>query len=111
MNNITLKEAMELFHLKVRDGAEFLWKCFGNNAFILTFVENNTEASVTFDTINQTVYAVNFIKDVFEEVITDYVYINPEYKEAYIQEASEHYQDEFFVEKYVTLQELLEIIG
>jgi len=86
-NMITLKEWMELVDYRITEGSEYLWSCYGHNAYCLdSWVDGGPSFSVIFDKADQTVY---------ETTVCDYKHnrayrmINPEY---YSQHASESNQ-------------------
>jgi len=88
-----LKDFMETVSYRVTEGSEYLWKCFGPNAYRLdswSGVWNNaTEGytiSIVFDTINQTVYEVEAFDYLSNRA---YRWQNPEYKLAHDTEACE----------------------
>jgi hypothetical protein len=57
---ITIKDFMECIDYKITEGSDFLWKCFGNDAYSLDYWngDNDTGHSVgvTFDRKTQVVY-------------------------------------------------------
>ena len=92
VNNMdfTLGEFLNLIDYKVSDGSDFLWKCFGPNAYEYSY-DKPSEYSfdIIFDTVDRLVYMV-----VLGTMDKTYHWINTEYQEAYQAE-------------YKTMQELI----
>lgn len=82
---MSLETIIKAAQFKISGGSPMLWKCYGDNARYLDFSTNTVEdvASVIFDSVNQTVYEISFHpgEDKY------YRWINPEFFEAYMQEA------------------------
>jgi hypothetical protein len=54
--NITIKNFMEVIKYKINDVCQFMWDCYGQNAYILDSYRNNGSLQIIFDLKNQTVY-------------------------------------------------------
>lgn len=86
---ITLKDFMQTVEYRVTEGGEYCWSCYGPNAYSLDFWNQDHDGhsiSIVFDTRTHEVY---------EAAVCDYrldrAYrlINPVYKRAHANEASE----------------------
>ena len=79
-------EAIESLEGKITGGSEHGWQCYGPNARFLDFESEYAHASLIFDSLNQTVYVaeINDEKDNFA-----YRWMNPEFKEKYLNECKE----------------------
>ena len=82
---ITMKDFLEVIDYKISSGSEFLWDCYGENSYLLDCnVENHCSLGIVSDTKTQVVY---------EAAVHDYQrnnsyrLINPEYVNAYMEEA------------------------
>jgi hypothetical protein len=84
---ITIKDFMETVDYRITDGSDFLWKCFGPNAYCLDSWNGDQDGhsiGITFDTKNQTVYkfeAHDYSKN------NSYRWIHPDWKEIASNEA------------------------
>lgn len=80
---ISIKDFLEATQYKITGGAEYLWKCFGENVRFLDCENDAYSASIVFDTLTQEVY----IAEVWDyEAHRQYKLINPEFKDVYIKE-------------------------
>lgn len=85
---ISLKDFMEVVGYRISEGSAYLWGCFGTNAYSIDAVRKVDDSfegtvSITFDTVDQTVYMVeafDYIRD------RAYRLINPDYKDRYKEE-------------------------
>ena len=58
---ITMKEWMELVSYRITEGSDYMWQCYGSNAYALDSWNGEQDGhsfTVIFDTRNQTVYEV-----------------------------------------------------
>jgi len=58
---ITMKEWMELVSYRITEGSNYMWQCYGSNAYALDSWNGEQDGhsfTVIFDTRNQTVYEV-----------------------------------------------------
>jgi hypothetical protein len=86
---ISLKEWMELVNYRITEGSNYGWQCYGNDAYTLDSWDNNQEGAsftVIFDNKTQTVYEVQAHDYANQRA---YRRINPDYLEAYTQEAKQ----------------------
>lgn len=85
---ITLKEWMKIFNYQITEGSEYMWSCFGDNAYTLDSWDGQYDSGysgqIVFDKKDQTVYAVE-IHDYKNN--RAYRVINPTYLEVYKVEA------------------------
>jgi len=80
-----MKDFFEVIEYKIESGAEFLWSCHGKNAQIISSsVPDEYDASMIFDTVNQTVYEVT-VSDYTTN--KSYRLFNPDFREAYYAES------------------------
>ena len=61
MNEITIKDFMECVQYKITEGHDYLWRCYGDNAYSLDYWNQKNGADgvsihIVFDRIDQTVY-------------------------------------------------------
>ena len=82
---ITVKDFMETVNYKITEGTDYLWNCFGPNAFQLDCGKpNEYSISMIFDTLTQIVYQ-------FEAHDYDkrrsYRWTNPDFAEAHSKES------------------------
>lgn len=85
---ITLKEFMEICDYKITEGSEYCWQCFGPSAYRLDSWNQDHEGhsvSIIFDTQTQEVYEVSAYDYRNNRA---YRLINPDYKDAHDDEAS-----------------------
>jgi hypothetical protein len=84
---ITIKDFMEVVDYRITEGSDFLWQCFGPNAYCLDSWNSNFEGysiGITFDTKHQTVYkfeAHDYSRN------NSYRWIHPDWKEIAANEA------------------------
>lgn len=84
---IEMKDFFEVIDYKIESGSKFLWSCYGNNAHIISSTElKEYDASMIFDTVNQTVYEVTVSDYTTKKT---YRLFNPDFREAYYAEAKE----------------------
>jgi hypothetical protein len=86
---ITLKDFMETVDYKITEGSEYLWQCFGPNAYRLDSWnqdQNGHSVSITFDTRTHLVYEANAYDYSRNRA---YRLINPDYKAAHDGEAND----------------------
>jgi hypothetical protein len=84
---ITLREWMELVDYRITEGSNYGWQCYGTNAYSLDSWNGDQEGSsftIIFDNKTQTVYEVQAHDYANQRA---YRRINPDYLEAYTQEA------------------------
>jgi hypothetical protein len=58
---ITMKEWMELVGYRITEGSNYMWQCYGSNAYALDSWNGDQDGhsfTIIFDTRNQTVYEV-----------------------------------------------------
>lgn len=87
---ITLKKWMELCEYRITEGSEYGWRCFGDDAYCLSYWNGDYEGwsmNVVFDTKNQTVYTVEVCDYKHQRA---YRMINPEFQQVYNDEARAH---------------------
>lgn len=85
---ISLKDFMEVVGYRISEGSAYLWGCFGANAYSIDAVrkvDGNFEGtvSITFDTVDQTVYMVEAFDYTRDRA---YRLINPDYQDRYKEE-------------------------
>lgn len=77
--DFTLGDYLNLINYKVNDGGDYLWKCFGPNAYQFEHDQpSKYNLDVIFDTVDRLVYMV-----VFGTMDETYQWINENYVEAY----------------------------
>jgi prolyl-tRNA synthetase len=87
---LTLKEWMELVEYRITEGDSYLWKCFGDSAFSLSAWNGDQDGwsmNMVFDTQDQTVYIVEVCDYARNRA---YRMINPDFQQAYDDEAATH---------------------
>ncbi len=87
---LTLKEWMELVEYRITEGDSYLWKCFGDSAFSLSAWNGDQDGwsmNMVFDTQDQTVYVVEVCDYARNRA---YRMINPDFQQAYDDEAATH---------------------
>ena len=80
---------MKAINYRISEGSEYLWKCFGDNPFTLSYWDKDHDgvsADITFDTQTQEVYYAT-VHDYAKK--RSYRLINPDYVEAYRQECKD----------------------
>jgi len=86
---ISLREWMEMVDYRVTEGSNYGWQCYGANAYTLDSWDGEQDGasfSIIFDTKTQVVYEVQAHDYTNQRA---YRRINPDYLEAYTQEASQ----------------------
>jgi hypothetical protein len=85
-----LSEINNTFQHRITDGSEYLWHCYGNNVRSIDYTSKYACGYVVFDTETQTVYEVSVspVTGAWSIEPKPYRYINPEYQDAYKQEAT-----------------------
>lgn len=89
-----LKDFLECVDYKITEGNEYCWPVFGANAYSLSYWNQDHEGhsmNVTFDRLNQTVYMVEACDYTNQRA---YRYINPLFKDAYVQEVKDRGGDD-----------------
>lgn len=81
-----LSKALEALDYKIAGGSEHCWTCYGFDARYLDFESDYAHASIIFDTKNQTVYCAEING---KENDHSYRWLNPEYKQNYLDECKE----------------------
>jgi len=84
---ITLKEWLEVVDYRITEGSDYTWNCYGNQAYSLTSWDGDYDGAsfcITFDTRTQVVYEVQSHDYTNNRA---YRIINPDYQQAYRQEA------------------------
>jgi hypothetical protein len=110
---ITLKEYFEITNYRITEGSEFMWHCYGPNAYSLSSwsgEQDGHSCECIFDTHSQTVYQVS-VCDYSKE--RAYRYINPDYVESYRSESNHRDvdQDEAWDDvKYIDLETVEDFI-
>lgn len=83
---ITLQQFLETVNYKITEGTEYLWKCYGQNSYILDSFDRNVDgynASIIFDTETQEVYETTIFDNKNDRC---YRMINPYYIKKYKKE-------------------------
>ena len=86
---IELREWMELVDYRITEGSNYGWQCYGGNAYSLDSWDSDQDGasfSIIFDNKTQTVYEVQAHDYANQRA---YRRINPDYLEAYTQEAEQ----------------------
>jgi hypothetical protein len=86
---ITLKDFMEVVDFKITEGSEYLWHCYGPNAYRLDSWNQEHDGhsvGITFDTRTHEVYEASAYDYTRNRA---YRLINPDYKQAHSDEARE----------------------
>lgn len=84
---ITLQKFLEAIEYKITDGTDYCWNCYGANARHLdSYKEDTYSISAIFDSQDQFVYAVEAWDYVNNR---EYRWIDPDYVQAYRDEAKE----------------------
>lgn len=84
---ITVKDYMECVDYRITEASEWLWNCFGPNAFTFDCWNgdhNGFNVGIVFDTKTTTVYKFE-VHDYKKQ--NSYRWVHPEYNAAYIDEA------------------------
>lgn len=85
-------EILTELRLEVREGWRFQWDCFGKNAHVIDLGPLNTITSIIYDIDTQEVYSMSFFDD-FDEPLVSYMWVNPDYRAAYLTEREERVKD------------------
>lgn len=80
---MNLKKFFEIIRHKVNGGGEFMWNCYGRNAFMLDSNRKEGSVSIVFDLEDQTVYEVT-VSDYKDN--RAYKYINPSFERSHKKE-------------------------
>ena len=84
---ILLKNYLEAIEYKITDGTDYGWQCYGSNArYLDSYKEDQYSVSAIFDSEDQYVYAVELWDYVNNR---EYRWQDPDYKEAFLEEAKE----------------------
>ena len=84
---ITMKEGMELVGYRITEGSDYMWQCYGSNAYALDSWNGEQDGhsfTVIFDTKDQTVYEVQAHDYVHNRA---YRIINPDFQKKAKKEA------------------------
>ena len=87
---LTLKEFMELVDYKITEGGEYGWQCFGDDAYSLSSWNGDQDGwsfDIVFDRQTQEVYTVEVCDYKRQRA---YRMINPDFQQAYDDEAVTH---------------------
>jgi len=87
---LTLKEFMELVDYKITEGSDYGWQCFGEDAYSLSSWNGEQDGwsfDIVFDRRTQVVYTVEVCDYKRERA---YRMINPDFQQAYDDEAATH---------------------
>ena len=87
---LTLKEFMELVDYKITEGGEYGWQCFGDDAYSLSSWNGDQDGwsfDIVFDRQTQEVYTVEVCDYKRQRA---YRMINPDFQQAYNDEAAAH---------------------
>ena len=82
-----MKEWMELVGYRITEGSDYMWQCYGSNAYALDSWNGEQDGhsfTVIFDTRDQTVYEVQAHDYVHNRA---YRMINPDFQKKYKKEA------------------------
>jgi len=85
---ITIKDFMEAVEYRVSEGSEFMWSCWGKDAFTLDSWNGDIDGhtvSITFDTKTQIVYCAS-VYDYRQN--RAYRLLHPDFEQAYRDEAT-----------------------
>lgn len=85
---ITVKEFMEIIDYKITEGSQYMWQCYGADAYRLDSWNGNHDGhsvSIVFDTRTQEVYEASAYDYRLNRA---YRLINPDYKSAHNNEAN-----------------------
>ena len=87
---LTIKEWMELVDYRITEGGEYGWRCFGDDAYSLSSWngdQNGWSFDIVFDRRTQEVYTVEVCDYKRQRA---YRMINPDFQQAYNNEAATH---------------------
>lgn len=86
-----IQSVLEVIDYKIFDGSKFIWKCFGENCFILDWWEGNlsksygsykAEATIYFDTETKQVYLIELYDNELQKF---HFCIDPNFADSYEQ--------------------------
>lgn len=86
---ITLKDFMETVDYRITEGSDYGWMCYGHNAYTLDSWNGDQDGhsvSIVFDTKTQVVYQISAYDYTNNRA---YRLINPDYRDAYKEEADD----------------------
>ncbi len=86
---ITVRDFNEAVNHRITEGSEYLWQCYGPNAYRLDSWNGDQDGhtvSIVFDTVTQTVYEASAYDYQNNRA---YRLINPDFKQAYYDEATD----------------------
>lgn len=88
MKNITIKGFVTTVKFNLGEGFEYLWDCYGENAYSIGWMkpDRTASASITYDKNNQKIYQMEVWDEANKRV---YRWIHPKYKKAHRQEATQ----------------------
>ena len=83
-----IKQINEVLDHKITTGSEYTWNCYPDARF-LEYESDYAHVSVIFSTINQEVYEAEICikRDAYKEDMRPYRWLNPDTKDAMIDEA------------------------
>ena len=86
---MNLEQVNNLFQHKITDGSEYLWLCYGPDVRSIDYTSKYACGYVVFDTETHEVYelSVSPVQAAWAIEPKPYRYINPDYREAYDDEA------------------------
>lgn len=84
---MNLKEVNEALNHRITSGSEFLWKCFPDGRY-LDYESEFAYVSVIYNTATQEIYQAEASQR-YDDTVKPYRWLNPEFKDAYYNEAKE----------------------
>ena len=81
-------ETLTELRLEIRGGWKFMWDCFGDNAHAIDIGPHGSITSIVYDIDTQEVYSMTFM-DESDSPLINYTWVNPAYREAYLNERDE----------------------
>lgn len=88
--NLILRDFLEVVNYRITEGDRYGWNCYGPNAYTMDSWNGHHDGhslSIVFDTATQTVYEMSACDYKHNRA---YRWINPEYRDAYSNEAKNH---------------------
>jgi hypothetical protein len=84
-----LSQVNQAFDHKITSGSEYQWNCYGPSARFLDYESEYANVCVIYSTEDQTIYQaeVSIKVDAWDEDKKPYRWLNPEYKDAFYNEA------------------------
>lgn len=82
-----LSKVNEALNHRITGGSDYQWDCYGSDVRFLDFESDYAHATALFDTATQEVYEVTVNSK--DENIKPYRYLNPETKQAYLDECAQ----------------------